>query len=215
MKIKLLLLMVLILSITGCTTNKNTLENINVSEKPKVLKFIDYKIDNMSRTRSEYHFIEDGSLVVDTVIDNKTLKPGDIVYFQPPEFEGFPGNPDFKLADYNISRVIANPGDSIEIKKGKILVNNKKLDYFFGEVSKYGFTKNVYIEKEKEDNPNFELSQEEMDFFNQSIPKMKIPKNHIFVIGDNWGRSVDSRHFGPVPYENIQGKVLGVTKEAK
>jgi signal peptidase I len=43
--------------------------------------------------------------------------------------------------------------------------------------------------------------------------KIKIPKEHIFVLGDNWERSVDSRHFGPVPLKNIQGKVLGVTKE--
>lgn len=213
MRRKWILGIILIFLMSGCSTDKTSMESINNSEKPKVLKTVDYKIDNMSRQRSEYHNTEDGALVIDSEIDRMIMKPGDIVYFIPPEFEGFKDNPDFKLADHYISRLIASEGDSVEIKKGVVYVNDKKLDGFYGVAAKYGLTEQEYIDKQKESDSNFKLTQEENDFFNQSMVKIKIPKEHIFVLGDNWERSVDSRHFGPVPLKNIQGKVLGVTKE--
>lgn len=35
-----------------------------------------------------------------------------------------------------------------------------------------------------------------------------VPKGHVWIQGDNMYASNDSRHFGPVPYGLIQGKVL-------
>ncbi|XP_022749335.1 mitochondrial inner membrane protease subunit 1-like [Durio zibethinus] len=35
-----------------------------------------------------------------------------------------------------------------------------------------------------------------------------VPKGHVWIQGDNWYASTDSRHFGPVPYGLIQGKVF-------
>ncbi|XVF18416.1 hypothetical protein REPUB_Repub11eG0019600 [Reevesia pubescens] len=35
-----------------------------------------------------------------------------------------------------------------------------------------------------------------------------VPKGHVWIQGDNMYASHDSRHFGPVPYGLIQGKVL-------
>ncbi|MDH6671250.1 signal peptidase I [Paenibacillus sp. LBL] len=205
--------LILIFLMSGCSTDKTSTESINDSEKPKVLKIIDYRLDNMSRQRTEYHYAEDGSLVIDSEIDHTTMKPGDIVYFIPPEFEGFKDNPNFKLADHYISRLIASEGDSVEIKEGVVYVNDKKLDGFYGAAAKYGLTEQEYIDKQKEIDPNFKLTEEDHDFFKQNMGKVEIPKEYIFVLGDHWGRSVDSRHFGPVPFKNIQGKVLGVTKE--
>ncbi|PSS15868.1 Mitochondrial inner membrane protease [Actinidia chinensis var. chinensis] len=36
---------------------------------------------------------------------------------------------------------------------------------------------------------------------------MVVPKGHVWIQGDNIYASKDSRHFGPVPYGLIQGKV--------
>ena len=39
-----------------------------------------------------------------------------------------------------------------------------------------------------------------------------IPDNSVFVLGDSWWRSLDSRNFGAVPIDKIKGKVLGYKK---
>lgn len=35
-----------------------------------------------------------------------------------------------------------------------------------------------------------------------------VPEGKVYLLGDNYGASQDSRHFGPVDFESIVGKVL-------
>ena len=37
-----------------------------------------------------------------------------------------------------------------------------------------------------------------------------MPEGHFFALGDNTSQSYDSRNYGPVPKDNIIGRVLGV-----
>ncbi|HEX2909806.1 MAG TPA: signal peptidase I [Chloroflexia bacterium] len=94
---------------------------------------------------------------------------GDVVIFQPPD----------ALDEDYIKRVIGLPGDTVEIKGGKVYVNNVPLD-------------EPYI-REAPFSP-----------FNAT----KVPPNHLFVMGDNRNASRDSRSFGMLPVDEIVGKAL-------
>ncbi|MCK4835495.1 MAG: signal peptidase I [Candidatus Aminicenantes bacterium] len=83
-----------------------------------------------------------------------------------------------------IKRVIGLPGEHIEIKQGKVYVNNKILNQTF--LSPADSTAYAMI----------------------SMKPVKIPENHYFVIGDNRRISKDSRTFGLIPRDRIIGKAI-------
>jgi signal peptidase I len=82
--------------------------------------------------------------------------------------------------DTLIKRVAGVEGDEIRVQGGTLFVNG-----------------------ETQDEP----------YLNQYIPDQStpygpetVPKEHVFVLGDNRGNSGDSRVFGPVPVENVKGE---------
>lgn len=85
-----------------------------------------------------------------------------------------------KEVDY-IKRVIAVPGDTIDIRNGNVYVNNVKLDEDYAKGKTYSR--------------------------NDNYPK-KIPENKVFVLGDNRENSSDSRQIGYVDFNKIKGKAL-------
>ncbi|HAQ55166.1 MAG TPA: signal peptidase I [Anaerovibrio sp.] len=96
---------------------------------------------------------------------------GEILIFQYPRD---------KSRDF-IKRVIAVPGDTIEIRDHNVYVN--------GELQ----------------NEDYILAKSRMDY-----PKTTIPEGHVFVMGDNRNNSEDSRFpdVGFVPYELLKGKAM-------
>jgi signal peptidase I len=78
-----------------------------------------------------------------------------------------------------IKRVIALPGETVEGKDGRILINGRQL------VEPY-------------------LADEPLGDF---PPKM-IPKGQLWVMGDNRNRSSDSRVFGPIKESKIVGRAI-------
>lgn len=81
-----------------------------------------------------------------------------------------------------IRRIIAIEGDRVELKGLKILVNGKEI------IQNWGF--------DKKDDQIWE------PFI------YKVPKNSVFVLGDNLDQSRDSRELGAIYVKNIKGKVL-------
>lgn len=79
-----------------------------------------------------------------------------------------------------VKRVIGLPGDQVEIKSGVVYINGRELPepYLSPAISKQ-----------------------------HSIDSIKLSKDQYFVLGDNRTASNDSRDWGPVPKENIVGKV--------
>ncbi|MCD6094443.1 signal peptidase I [bacterium] len=84
---------------------------------------------------------------------------------------------------YFIKRIIGLPGETVEIKEGKIKIYN--LDFPEGKT-----LKESYIENEK----------------TGGNIKISLKKNEYFVLGDNRNHSSDSRSWGPVPRKNIIGR---------
>jgi signal peptidase I len=92
---------------------------------------------------------------------------GDIVVFVPPV------NPE---TDF-IKRIIAEPGEVIEIRRGRVFIDGRLLE-------------EPYIRRD-----------------NDSYPACRVPQDHYFVMGDNRQHSSDSRerNFGPIHIDRIVG----------
>jgi signal peptidase I len=80
-----------------------------------------------------------------------------------------------------IKRVVGLPGDEIAVKSGKL--------YVTGEPQREPYTNKKLPDR---------------SFY----AKTTVPKDHVFVMGDNRGNSADSRVFGPLPEENIEGEAF-------
>ena len=83
-----------------------------------------------------------------------------------------------------IKRVIAVGGDTLDI------------DFITGQVEVNG---------EVIDEPYIMAPTHNQGDFNRPI---KIPEGYVFAMGDNRAHSADSRRFGCIPYEKIEGKVV-------
>ena len=83
-----------------------------------------------------------------------------------------------------IKRIIALPGEHLEIKDGKVYINGEEL-------------KEEYLaDTVKTENMGGEFYD------------LVVPEGTVFVMGDNRSGSSDSRIFGCIPYERIEGKVV-------
>lgn len=124
---------------------------------------------------------------------------GDIVVFK---------HPQDKSASF-IKRVIGLPGDRIEIKQGLLFVNDQMVP----------FEKLNGVSLDGVDAPNIEYRAEKFagkpysvmvssEATKEIFGPMLVPPGHFFVLGDNRYSSDDSRHWGVVPMENIEGKAF-------
>ena len=78
-----------------------------------------------------------------------------------------------------VKRTIGLPGDKLEYENGRVIRNGETLE-------------EEYVEGE----------------MHSGFDPVKVPEGHIFVMGDNRNSSSDSRDIGPIPIENIQGRVI-------
>lgn len=78
-----------------------------------------------------------------------------------------------------VKRVIGLPGDRLEFRDGRVYRNGRELIE--------GYIKEEMI---------------------AGFDTVTVPEGHVFVMGDNRNRSIDSRMIGPVPSSNIQGRVI-------
>lgn len=91
-----------------------------------------------------------------------------------------------------IKRVIGMPGDTVEVKEGKLYINRQPVEQPFIN-KEILVNKTVYID-------NFTLQE--------LTGELKVPEGKYFVMGDNRGVSRDSRIIGFIDRTAIEGKAV-------
>ena len=178
-----------------------TSADISIVEVTPNLFTIQYGIDNMDR--GNHDFITSGTnreIVVDPSISD--FLRGDVVYFSTPMYSN--ENPGLNLAGKQIARIVGLPGEKVEIKKGQVFIDDLKLEAFYSIPTVRGMKMEEYLEAVNPQNST--MTEED---FQESMESISVPEGSVFVLGDQWWRSVDSRHFGAIPLNKVVGKVLG------
>jgi signal peptidase I len=79
-----------------------------------------------------------------------------------------------------IKRVVALPGETIEVQGGQVYVDGRRLDEPY-------------------------LSQSTVT---ANLRPTRVPEGHLFVLGDNRANSSDSRVFGPITRSSVVGRAV-------
>jgi len=103
-------------------------------------------------------------------------KRGEVVIFHPPQ--------DLKV--YYIKRIIGLPGETIEIKEGKIRIYNEEHQDGIA-LNEVDYTLDHKLPVNEED-------------------KVTLEPNQFYLLGDNRTNSLDSRRIGPVSFDHIKGR---------
>ena len=83
-----------------------------------------------------------------------------------------------------IKRVIGLPGEHVEIKNGKVYINEEELE------------------------ENYLQPGIITDSLEGAFTDFVVPEGYIFAMGDNRPQSTDCRRFGCIPLEKVEGKVV-------
>ena len=138
--------------------------------------------------------VGDRVLVNKVILNFRDPRRGEIVVFENPnlieedrnplaafwhwitEGLGFTSDPD---KDF-IKRVIGLPGDTVEVKGGRVFIDGKRLD-----------------------EPYLPRNRDRSDH-----PPVTLGEHQFFVMGDNRANSQDSRQFGPIQEDKVVGKAF-------
>lgn len=124
-------------------------------------------------------FIEGDRIFADK-ISYRFRKPtrGDIIIFKAP----IDPRKDF------VKRLAGLPGDKIEIKQGKLIINGKQIDA-------PPFSQHYYY------------NRNDWDYAKEG-QIIEVPEGSYFALGDNSAQSNDSRNWGFIPAKNVVGKAI-------
>jgi len=212
--LKKLMIILSCLLIVGCTPESKTITDDDTFPEVEMVTpeahhlLVEWGSDSMDRGNHNYETFAHSDLVVDP--DYDALERGDVVYYKTLESE-IKKNP--RIPEDYLGRVVGLPGETVMIRYGHVYINHDRLDTFYGEATKTGATEEEYFE-------NADLSGvADIDgvkrYFKTEMNPITVEEGTVFVLVDQWWRGTDSKDFGLLPVERIQGTVLGYSKENK
>ncbi len=116
------------------------------------------------------------------IMPSRPIHRGDIIVFK------FPEDPE---RDF-IKRVIGLPGDRLELRRKKILINGKPID-------------EPYVHFLK---PPSTAAAPLLDDLTEEYGPVTVPDGQYFMMGDNRDNSQDSRYWGFMPQSYVKGHAL-------
>jgi signal peptidase I len=134
-------------------------------------------------------------------------KRGDVILFK---------NPADRTMNY-IKRIVALGGDTVEIRNGELLINERALErqWIQKKILAIGEKKlegDVYWETNGDCRYQVFVSKETSDTANaeRDFGPVTVPQYQCFVMGDNRNHSIDSRNFGSISIGAINGKFQAI-----
>ena len=129
-------------------------------------------------------------LVVDTHDRSPTL--GSLIMFRAPNQQD----------NVYLKRVVALPGDTVSFEGGVFVRNGVPLEVSNGCPESHdsqGYATERYLDT---------CVRVSTPAIPPNTAPTQVPDEHVYVLGDQRSQSLDSRTFGPVPFENISGALL-------
>lgn len=111
-------------------------------------------------------------------------------------------------------RIVAVPGNTIEMIANHLIINGKQLQYQKIDTSKtdelpFRTQLGSVLEKETGNGDDIFISYTQGASSSSTFAQVKLAEDVYFVLGSNRDNSTDSRHFGYVARTRILGKVVG------
>jgi signal peptidase I len=132
------------------------------------------------------------------VLPYRDVRRGDIIVFRYP----------LNIKEDYVKRAIGVPGDHIHFASQKLILNGKQVNEPYTIHS--DAYPNFYRDNFPAGPPNMPLRPEAAQMLEDHVVggELVVPPGYVFAMGDNRDDSDDSRYWGFVPRENIEGTPL-------
>ena len=140
------------------------------------------------------------------LVDGDKPKRGDIVIFR------YPHN----IKQHFVKRCVALPGDELFLLNKDLFIHFKEGDEWvkenYADAEKAVFADRLWVKNPyMKNHPGIHHDEKIINTGNPNLQPIfnlapiKVPQGEYFMMGDNRDHSNDSRFWGAVPYENIEG----------